>query len=156
MATKRSAGLLLFRRRPELSVLIGHLGGPFWSRRETAAWSIPKGEYSADETALDAARREFTEELGLPVPEVPFLDLGTAAQSGGKQVRVWAGDASDADLDLEQVVLGTFELEWPPKSGQLKQFPELDRVQWCELEAARERLIAGQRCFLDRLLELVR
>jgi predicted NUDIX family NTP pyrophosphohydrolase len=152
MATKRSAAILLFRRRPELQVLIGHLGGPFWSRREEAAWSIPKGEYGPDEAALDAARREFTEELGLPVPEVALLELGTAAQSGGKQVTAWAGEA---DLDLEQVVLGTFELEWPPKSGLLKQFPELDRVRWCELELARQRLVAGQRVFLDRLLELV-
>lgn len=150
MAAKRSAGILLFRRQPHLQVLIGHLGGPLWSRRDTAAWSIPKGEYGPDETALDAARREFTEELGLPVPAAEFLDLGTVTQGGGKQVRAWA---AEADLDLDQVVLGTFELEWPPRSGRLQSYPELDRLAWCEPELARDRLVAAQREFLDRLAE---
>jgi predicted NUDIX family NTP pyrophosphohydrolase len=150
MAAKRSAGILLFRRQPDLQVLIGHLGGPLWSRRDSAAWSIPKGEYGPEETALDAARREFTEELGLPVPAVELIELGTVTQGGGKQVSVWAGEA---DLDLDQVVPGTFELEWPRGSGRLQQFPELDRLAWCEPEQARERLIAGQRQFLDRLAE---
>lgn len=150
MAAKRSAGILLFRRQPHLQVLIGHLGGPLWSRRDAAAWSIPKGEYGPEETALDAARREFTEELGLPVPAAEFLDLGTVVQRGGKQVRVWA---AEADLDLDQVVLGTFELEWPPGSGRVQRYPELDRVAWCEPEQARDRLIAAQREFLDRLAE---
>jgi predicted NUDIX family NTP pyrophosphohydrolase len=150
MAATCSAGLLLFRRQPELQVLIGHLGGPMWSRRDEAAWSIPKGEYGPDETALDAARREFTEELGLPVPQAKLIDLGTVRQSGGKQVSVWA---AEADLDLGQVVLGTFELEWPPRSGRIQQFPELDRLAWCTPEEARPRLIAAQRAFLDRLAE---
>lgn len=150
MAAKRSAGILLFRRRPHLQVLIGHLGGPLWSRRETAAWSIPKGEYGPDETALDAARREFTEELGLPVPEAEFIELGVVLQSGGKQVTAWA---AEADLDLDQVVLGTFEMEWPRGSGRLERFPELDRLAWCEPELARDRLITSQRQFLDRLAE---
>jgi predicted NUDIX family NTP pyrophosphohydrolase len=150
MAATRSAGLLLFRRRPQLQVLIGHLGGPMWSRREEAAWSIPKGEYGPEETALQAARREFTEELGLPVPEAELTDLGTVTQSGGKQVSVWA---IEADLDLDQVVLGTFELEWPRGSGRIRQFPELDRLAWCTPDEARPRLIAGQRAFLDRLAQ---
>lgn len=150
MAAKRSAGILLFRRRPHLQVLIGHLGGPLWSRREIAAWSIPKGEYGPDETALDAARREFTEELGLPVPEAEFIELGVVRQSGGKQVTAWA---AEADLDLDQVVLGTFEMEWPRGSGRLERFPELDRLAWCEPELARDRLITSQRQFLDRLAE---
>jgi predicted NUDIX family NTP pyrophosphohydrolase len=150
MAAKRSAGILLFRRQPDLQVLIGHLGGPLWSRRDTAAWSIPKGEYGPDETALDAARREFTEELGLPVPEAELLELGTVKQSGGKQVTAWA---AEADLDLDRVVLGTFELEWPAGSGRIQTYPELDRVAWCEPEQARDRLIAAQRAFLDRLAE---
>lgn len=147
---KRSAGILLFRRQPELQVLIGHLGGPLWSRREAAAWSIPKGEYGPDETALQAARREFTEELGLPVPDAELIELGTVTQSGGKQVTAWA---AEADLDLAQVVLGTFELEWPPGSGRIQQFPELDRLDWCTSEQARDRLIASQRQFLDRLAD---
>jgi predicted NUDIX family NTP pyrophosphohydrolase len=150
MAAKRSAGILLFRRQPDLQVLIGHLGGPLWSRRDTAAWSIPKGEYGPEETALDAARREFTEELGLPVPASELIDLGTVRQSGGKQVSAWA---AEADLDLDRVVLGTFELEWPPGSGRLQRYPELDRVAWCEPEQARDRLIAAQREFLDRLID---
>jgi len=150
MPAKRSAGILLFRRQPTLQVLIGHLGGPLWSRRDSAAWSIPKGEYGPDETPLDAARREFTEELGLPVPEAEFLELGTVKQSGGKQVTAWA---AEADLDLDRVVLGTFELEWPPGSGRIQSYPELDRLAWCDPEQARDRLIAAQREFLDRLAE---
>lgn len=150
MAATRSAGLLLFRRQPQLQVLIGHLGGPLWSRRDEAAWSIPKGEYGPEETALQAARREFTEELGVPVPEVELTDLGTVRQSGGKQVSVWA---AEADLNLDELVLGTFELEWPPRSGRIRQFPELDRLAWCSPEEARSRLIAAQRTFLDRLAE---
>ncbi len=150
MAVKRSAGILLFRRQPRLQVLIGHLGGPLWSRRETAAWSIPKGEYGPDETALQAARREFTEELGAPAPEAGFIELGMVRQSGGKQVTAWA---VEADLDLDQLVLGTFEMEWPPRSGRIERFPELDRLAWCEPEVARERLITSQREFLDRLAE---
>jgi predicted NUDIX family NTP pyrophosphohydrolase len=134
-------------------VLIGHLGGPLWSRRDEAAWSIPKGEYGSEETPLQAARREFSEELGLPAPEAEPTDLGTVVQSGGKQVSVWA---VEADLDLAQVVLGTFELEWPRGSGRIQQFPELDRLAWCAPEVARPRLIAGQRAFLDRLAEHLR
>ncbi|MBV9821172.1 MAG: NUDIX domain-containing protein [Actinobacteria bacterium] len=153
MAAKRSAGLLLFRRQPQLEVLIGHLGGPLWSRRDSAAWSIPKGEYGPDESPLDAARREFTEELGLPVPEAQLIELGTVKQSGGKQVTAWA---AEAEVDLDAVVLGTFELEWPPRSGRVQSFPELDRVEWCTPELATERLIASQRQFLDRLAEHLR
>jgi len=150
MAAKRSAGILLFRRQPSLQVLIGHLGGPLWSRRDTAAWSIPKGEYGPEETALDAARREFTEELGLPVPATDFLELGAVRQGGGKQVTAFA---AESDLDLDRVVLGTFELEWPAGSGRIQRYPELDRLAWFEAEGARNRLIAAQREFLDRLAE---
>lgn len=153
MAATPSAGLLLFRRQPQLQVLIGHLGGPMWSRRDEAAWSIPKGEYGPEETPLQAARREFTEELGVEVPEAELTDLGTVRQSSGKQVRVWA---AEADLDLDKVVLGTFELEWPPRSGRRQRFPELDRVTWCTPDEARPRLIAAQRAFLDRLAEHLR
>ncbi|MDQ2837821.1 MAG: NUDIX domain-containing protein [Actinomycetota bacterium] len=148
MPVKRSAGILLFRRAPEPEVLIGRLGGPFWQRKTAQNWSIPKGELQPDEAPLAAARREFTEELGLAVPDVPLLDLGTITQRGGKQVQVWAGEA---ELDLDRLVLGTFELEWPPKSGRLQQFEELAEVAWSDFELARHRLIAGQLEFLDRL-----
>ena len=148
MPAKRSAGILLFRRAPELQVLIGRMGGPLWQRRTEHNWSIPKGEYLPDEPPLDAARREFTEELGLPVPEVPRIDLGTITQSGGKQVRVWAGEG---EIDLDRAVFGTFEMEWPPRSRKLQRFPELAEVAWWSLADARPRLVAAQLPFLDRL-----
>ncbi|MGI8664751.1 MAG: NUDIX domain-containing protein [Jatrophihabitans sp.] len=148
MVAKQSAGILLFRRHTVPEVLLGRLGGPLWQRRRAQNWSIPKGEYLPDEPPLAAARREFAEELGLPVPDVPLLDLGTVRQGGGKQVWVWAGEA---EIDLDQVVLGTFELQWPPRSGRLQTFEELAEVGWCDFEQARHRLVAAQVEFLDRL-----
>lgn len=148
MAAKRSAGILLFRRAPELQVLLGRLGGPLWARRTSQNWSIPKGEYLPDEHPLDAARREFTEELGVSVPVAELIDLGSVTQSGGKQVRIWA---AEAEIALEQVVLDTFELEWPPKSGRLQSFPELAEVAWSDFGQAGERLVKGQLAFLQRL-----
>lgn len=154
MAPRRSAGVLVFRRRREgdVEVLLGHLGGPFWARRDTAAWSVPKGEPLPDEEPQQTARREFEEELGLPVPEGPWLDLGEVRQSGGKTVHVWA---LEGDVDPEQVVPGTFEMEWPPGSGQRQHFPELDRVAWFDLAEGRDRLVRGQGAFLDRLRDLI-
>lgn len=149
MATKRSAGILLFRRMPKLEVLIGRLGGPFWQHKTEHNWSIPKGEYPPEEAPLDAARREFVEELGLPVPAAHLIDLGSVTQRGGKQVQIWAAEAT---IELDQVVLGTFEMEWPAKSGRLQSFPELAEVAWSDLDQARLRLIAGQQEFLDRLI----
>ncbi len=149
MPAKRSAGILLFRRKPELELLLGRLGGPFWQRRTERNWSIPKGEYEPDEAPLAAAHREFAEELGLPVPDVALLELGSVTQRGGKQVRIWA---AEAEIDLSRLVLGTFELEWPPKSGRLQNFPELAEVSWCNQDQARLLLVAGQLEFLDRLL----
>lgn len=150
MAPRRSAGVLVFRRDREgsLEVLLGHLGGPFWARRNTGAWSVPKGEHDADEEPQHAARREFVEELGLPVPEGAWLDLGEVRQPGGKTVHVWA---VEGDVDPALVVPGTFEMEWPPRSGGLQAFPELDRVAWIELAGAAELLITAQQEFLDRL-----
>lgn len=130
------------------AVLLGHMGGPFWSGRSAAAWSIPKGEYEADEAPEAAARREFREELGVPVPEGPWIPLGSARQRGGKTVTVWA---VAGDLDPADVVPGTFTLEWPRGSGVFRDFPELDRVAWFPLERAEEPLVAGQRVFLGRL-----
>jgi predicted NUDIX family NTP pyrophosphohydrolase len=150
VAAKRSAGILLFRQRPALEVLIGRMGGPFWQRRRERNWSIPKGEYASDESPLVAARREFSEELGVPVPDVELLDLGTIAQRNSKLVQVYAGAG---EIDLTAVVPGTFELEWPPRSGRLQQFPELAEVAWVSEAEARERLVLGQVEFLDRLLD---
>ncbi|MFB9321264.1 NUDIX domain-containing protein [Cryptosporangium minutisporangium] len=151
MAGKRSAGLLLFRTVDDrLEVLLGHMGGPFWARKDAGAWSVPKGEYTADETPEAAARREFAEELGLPAPDGPLLPLGEVKQSGGKTVTVWA---VAGDLSPDDVVPGTFPLEWPPKSGRIQEFPEVDRVEWFEVSTAREKMVAAQRTFLDRLAE---
>ncbi|WP_298325705.1 NUDIX domain-containing protein [Haloactinopolyspora sp.] len=149
MVGKHSAGILVFRRTgPEVEVLLGHMGGPFWARKDAGAWSIPKGEIDADEPPRAAARREFTEELGLPVPDGELIELGTVRQSGGKKVDVWA---LEADLDPASVVPGTFEMIWPPGSGRRQEFPEIDRVAWFDLATAREKIVRGQRQALDLL-----
>ncbi|UOX88913.1 NUDIX domain-containing protein [Amycolatopsis sp. FBCC-B4732] len=154
MAGKRSAGLLLHRGRGEaVEVLLGHMGGPFWAKKDAAAWSLPKGELEPDEEPEAAARREFAEELGLPAPDGEYVPLGEVKQSGGKVVTAWA---VAGDLDPALVVPGTFTMEWPPRSGRQQEFPEVDRVEWFSLAAAREKLLKGQLPFLDRLLELVR
>ncbi|WP_435283542.1 NUDIX domain-containing protein [Streptomyces koelreuteriae] len=148
---KRSAGLLLFRPTgtgPE--VLLGHMGGPFFARRDAGAWTVPKGEYEPDEPAWAAARREFQEELGLPPPDGEAVALGEVRQTGGKIVTVWA---IEADLDPATITPGTFRMEWPPKSGRLQEFPELDRVAWFALDRAREVIVKAQTAFLDRLAE---
>ena len=148
---KRSAGLLLFRRTDDgLEVLLGHMGGPFFAKREAGAWTVPKGEYEPDEPAWDAARREFQEELGLPPPDGEAVALGEVRQTNGKIVTVWA---IEADLDPATVVPGTFRMEWPPRSGRTQEFPELDRVEWLAVERAREVVVKAQAAFLDRLAE---
>ncbi|CAL9337863.1 NUDIX domain-containing protein [Streptomyces sp. enrichment culture] len=154
MVVKRSAGLLVFRTPGgRLEVLLAHMGGPYWAARDAGAWTVPKGEYADGEAALAAARREFTEELGLPVPDGEPVPLGEARQAGGKVVTVWA---VEGDLDPALVVPGTFAMEWPRGSGVTREFPEVDRVAWFAPEEAAERLVAGQRVFLERLSELVR
>ncbi|MEV8226943.1 NUDIX domain-containing protein [Streptomyces sp. NPDC079167] len=156
---RRSAGLLLFRivagddGLPDAEVLIGHMGGPFWARRETAAWSVPKGEYGPDEEPAAAARREFEEEFGLPVPDGAWVPLGETRQSGGKTVSVWAVEAW---LDPDRAVPGTFTMEWPRGSGELREFPEMDRFAWCTPDDALTRLVAAQRVFVERLRTYVR
>ncbi|MGW4366853.1 NUDIX domain-containing protein [Nocardia takedensis] len=158
MTEKTSAGVLLFRRdadgAPE--VLLGHLGGPYYTNKDDGGWSIPKGEYLAEEEdARDAAAREFTEELGLPVPLGDWLPLGQVRYGSGagkKTVTVWA---VFGDLDPTLVVPGTFEMEWPPRSGRRAEFPEIDRAQWFDLETAHRKLGKGQVPFLDRLAELL-
>jgi predicted NUDIX family NTP pyrophosphohydrolase len=126
------------------------MGGPFWARREAGAWTIPKGEYEPDETAWQAARREFTEELGVAPPGGEAVPLGEVRQSGGKIVTVWA---VEGDLDPAAVVPGTFVMEWPPRSGRTQEFPELERVAWFGLDRAREVIVQAQAAFLDRLAE---
>ncbi len=150
-----SAGLLLYRRTNSATqpkeVLIGHMGGPFWARRQEGAWSIPKGHVDVGERPFRAALREFEEELGVAPPDVPesdWLDLGTVRQSSGKVVQVWA---VEADLDLAGVQPGTFTMEWPPRSGRQQTFPELDRLVWCSPARAAGLLVRAQREFLTRL-----
>jgi predicted NUDIX family NTP pyrophosphohydrolase len=151
VSVKRSAGLLLYRSFPgDLEVLLGHMGGPLWARRDDAGWSIPKGEYEPDEPARSAAYREFVEELGLPVPSGELLDLGELRQPSGKIITVWG---LGADLDLRGFDPGTFEMEWPRGSGRVQRYPEIDRAAWLDIATARRKLVSGQRPFLDRLLE---
>jgi predicted NUDIX family NTP pyrophosphohydrolase len=151
VAGKRSAGILLFRRTgPSLEVLLGHMGGPFWARRDAGGWSIPKGEYEPDEQPEAAARREFHEELGVPVPPGELIELGEARQGSGKVVTGWA---IESDFDPAVIVPGTFDLEWPKGSGRIEQFPEIDRVAWFEPDQAREKIVTGQQPFLDRLIQ---
>ncbi|MET7737235.1 NUDIX domain-containing protein [Streptomyces sp. NPDC005402] len=148
---RTSAGLLLFRHTGNgLEVLLGHMGGPFFARRDAGAWTVPKGEYEPGEPAWDAARREFQEELGLPPPDGEAVPLGEVRQTNGKVVTVWA---INADLDPATVVPGVFTMEWPPKSGRTQEFPELDRVEWFGLDRARAVIVKAQAAFLDRLAE---
>jgi predicted NUDIX family NTP pyrophosphohydrolase len=148
---KRSAGIVLYRVGASVpEVLLVHPGGPFWSRRDLGAWSIPKGEVGEGEDALACALREFEEELGTPAPAGPRTDLGTIRQKGGKVVQGWA---VEGDLDADAVRSGTFTMEWPPRSGRTREFPEVDRAAWFGLEEARERLLPAQVELLDRLVE---
>ncbi|OBG36821.1 NTP pyrophosphohydrolase [Mycobacterium alsense] len=145
-----SAGALLYRARDGVvEVLIAHPGGPFWARKDEGAWSIPKGEYTEGEDPWTVARREFHEELGLPVPDGPRTDLGALRQPSGKVVTVFA---VRADLDVTDTHSNTFEMEWPKGSGRMREFPEVDRVGWFAVARARTKLLKGQRPFLDRLM----
>ncbi|RPE45721.1 putative NUDIX family NTP pyrophosphohydrolase [Streptomyces sp. Ag109_O5-1] len=148
---KRSAGLLLFRHTGEgLEVLLGHMGGPYFAKKDAGAWTVPKGEYGPEEPAWAAARREFQEELGLPPPDGEAIELGEVRQTNGKIVTAWA---IEADLDPAAIAPGTFEMEWPPRSGRIQEFPELDRVAWLTPDRARELIVKAQAAFLDRLAE---
>jgi predicted NUDIX family NTP pyrophosphohydrolase len=147
---KTSAALLLFRHGSDgLEVLIAHMGGPFWARKDAGAWSIPKGEYT-DEDPLAAARREFAEEMGSPPPDGEPVALGTVKQSGGKSVTTFA---VEGDFDLDGFRSNTFELEWPRGSGRTQEFPEVDRAAWVPVAVAREKLVKGQTPVLDALVE---
>jgi predicted NUDIX family NTP pyrophosphohydrolase len=146
---RTSAGILLYRLDPAgPEVLLGHMGGPFWAKKDDGGWSIPKGEHGPDEDPLAVARREFTEELGFPVPAEDLAPLGVLRVTSGKVLAVWA---AEGDLDITATRSNTFELEWPPRSGRVQQFPEIDRAGWFGLDEARSKLVAGQVPFLDRL-----
>jgi predicted NUDIX family NTP pyrophosphohydrolase len=148
---RRSAGILLYRRaHGELEVLLVHPGGPFWAKKDLGAWSIPKGEYDDAEDPRAGALREFEEELGSPPPAGELAALGTARQSGGKVVTAWA---VEGDLDPANARSNTFTMEWPPRSGVMREFPEVDSADWFTLDQARTRINPAQAVFLDRLRE---
>ena len=150
---KTSAGLLLYRRVDgDFEVLLVHPGGPYWARKDEGAWSVPKGEYDPGEDPHEVARREFEEELGVAPPDAAAEPLGEIRQSGGKVVTAWA---QRGDLDVTDVHSNTFEMEWPPRSGRMQEFPEVDTAAWFAIEEARRKLNRGQLPFLDRLIGVV-
>jgi predicted NUDIX family NTP pyrophosphohydrolase len=147
----RSAGILLYRRSAgALELLLVHPGGPYWARKDDGAWSIPKGEYADGEEALDCARREFEEETGTVPPVGALVALGEVRQRSGKRVSAWA---AEGDLDADAVRSNTFTVEWPPRSGRMQEFPEVDRAGWFAPDDARRALVAAQAEFVDRLVE---
>lgn len=133
-----------------VEVLLAHPGGPYWVRKDTGAWTVPKGEYQEGEDGLACAKREFQEETGLAPSSGPFAPLGEVRLKSGKRIAAWA---FEGDMDPAQLESNLFELEWPPKSGQLQQFPEVDRIGWFGLDAARAKLLAAQLPFIDRLVQ---
>jgi len=148
-----SAGLLLYRHGAAgLEVLLAHPGGPFWARKDDGAWMLPKGELGPHEDPLDAARREFAEEIGI-APEGPFAPLGEVRQKGGKRVLAWA---VAGDFDPGQLRSNLFEIEWPPRSGRRRTFAEIDRVGWFGIEQARVKVLASQWPFIERLASAAR
>ena len=149
---RQSAGLLVYRERAgELEFFLVHPGGPLWQNKDAGVWSIPKGEFAADEEALDAARREFCEETGMAI-EGEFVPLGSVKQRGGKIVYAWA---VRGDFDATEIRSNTFELEWPPHSGRFVAFPEVDRGEWCSLSEAKEKIKPAQFDFVEQVARLV-
>lgn len=150
---KRSAGLLMYRRRSQqLEVFLVHPGGPLWAKKDLGAWTIPKGEYNESEQPLAAAIREFHEETGITASG-NFIDLGTIRQSGGKLVSAWA---FEGDCDPAQLTSNLCQLEWPPRSGRLIQFPEVDRGAWFSLSEAAKRILRGQQPLLEILTNKIK
>jgi predicted NUDIX family NTP pyrophosphohydrolase len=148
---KKSAGLLLYRENHgdgAIEVLIGHMGGPFWAKKDDAAWSIPKGEFEQGEEPFDVARREFEEELGSPPPEAEYEWLGSFRQPNGKEVSVWT---ASSDFDASDTSGNMVPVEWPPRSGKIIEVPEIDRAAWVEIDTARRRVVRGQVPMLDAL-----
>jgi predicted NUDIX family NTP pyrophosphohydrolase len=151
MAARRSAGILLHRHgREGPEVLLVHPGGPFWAKRDAGAWSIPKGEPEVGEDERACAAREFAEELGVAPPAGELVELGTVSQRAGKVVTAFA---LEGDLDADAIRSSTFEMQWPPRSGRMQAFPEVDRAEWFSLAQARERILPAQAPLLDRLRE---
>ena len=153
MAVKRSAGILLFRRKDGVTeFLLVHPGGPFWAKKDAGAWSIPKGQIEDDEEPRACAIRELEEELGAAPALDPeeLVELGSIRQRAGKVVEAWA---AEADFDPAALASNTFEMEWPPRSGSRQEFPEVDRAEWFDPAAAREKILPAQAELLDRLLE---
>lgn len=152
MPAVRSAGILLYRRRATLEVWIAHMGGPFWARKDEGAWSIPKGIVDATDTRgeLAAAKREFEEEIGVTAPDADYAELGDFVLSSGKKLAVFAAAADD--FDPQTVTSNAFELEWPPRSGRMQTFPEIDDARWTPVDLARTKLTKGQRPLVDALL----
>jgi predicted NUDIX family NTP pyrophosphohydrolase len=146
---RTSAGILLWRRRGNaVEVLLGHMGGPYWAKKDLGHWTIPKGEVEEGEELTAVARREFLEETSHAVPDGPLLELGQIKQKSGKVVLAWA---AEGDLDPEKAVSNVYEMEWPPGSGRIAEFPEIDRVEWFGMDEARRKLKDAQVPFLDRL-----
>ena len=151
MAKKTSAGLLLYRRCTELEVFLVHPGGPFWTRKDAGAWSIPKGEIEDGEDTLQAAKREFTEETGFTIAG-EFRSLDPLKQPSGKIIFAWA---IEADYDPGQIRSNLFSLEWPPKSGKIQQYPEVDRAAWFNISQARNKILSGQVGFIEQLIAVL-
>jgi predicted NUDIX family NTP pyrophosphohydrolase len=148
---KQAAGILLFRRGTAgIEVLLAHPGGPLWARKDYGSWTIPKGQFTDGELPLDAAKREFEEEMGT-APSGDFQPLGTLKQPSGKIIHVWA---AESNFDAASVKSNLFSMEWPPKSGRMGEFPEVDRAGWFSIDQARIKILKGQAPFLDRLLEM--
>jgi predicted NUDIX family NTP pyrophosphohydrolase len=149
-AAKVSAGILLYRSSANgLEVLLVHPGGPFWAKRDLGAWSVPKGQVDGDEDMLEAAKREFREETGAQV-DGKFIELTPLRQPSGKVVHAWA---VEGDADASSITSNTFSMEWPPHSGESREFPEVDRAEWFTLAEARDKLLPGQRPLLDELIQ---
>jgi len=150
--SKQSAGIVMYRHSNNtLQVLLVHPGGPFWSKKDIGAWSIPKGEFTPNEDPLIAAQREFEEETGFPITG-NFVALTLIKQSGGKIVHAWT---VEGDCDISQVRSNTFQMEWPPHSGKQQEFPEVDRAEWFDLPTARTKILKSQIGILDELQQLV-
>jgi predicted NUDIX family NTP pyrophosphohydrolase len=149
---KYSAGILVYKTDDQnhLMVLLVHPGGPFWAKKDLGVWSVPKGEHEPDEELLVAAKREYQEETGQPLPDGKYIDLGKFERKDGKTISAWA---VQSDVDVSTVISNKFEMEWPPHSGQRQSFPEVDRAGWFSLDEAVTKLSSGQAIFLSRLAE---
>jgi len=149
---KKSAGILVFRKNhEEYEVLLVHPGGPFWAKKDLNSWSVPKGEFEDDEEPLSAAKREFEEETGFAI-DGKFIELFPVKQASGKIIYIWA---VQGDIDISGVTSNLFKLEWPPKSGAFKEFPEIDRAEWFVFETAKQKILSGQIPILENLQKIL-